>query len=153
MTCSFPTHCYSCSQLMLLDYSLSMLLIWSCAFSVCHPLSFLFSDLPVTSQSLKNSTLPLYPRSVMSLFICLTSNSLASQFPNHFIFDSLHLCFAVSSHSLGHANVYCLMLIKTLTTGCSLCMLSYLLSLISYVFTCFWEVSCCPCNCLPVSAL
>lgn len=101
----------------------------------------------VISQSLLRlwgtHTFPLYTRSMKSLFMCLTSNSLALKFPNHFIFNNLHLCFAAPSHSLGHSNVYCLMLIKTPTSGCSVCMLS-LLSLISSVFPCLWEVSCGP---------
>lgn len=59
----------------------------------------------------------------------LACNSLASQFRNRFILNNLHICFDAPFHSLGCANVYHLMLIKTPTSGCSLCMLSYLLSL------------------------
>jgi len=156
MTCLFPTHCYSCSPLMLLDYCYSLSMKIPAPFEAMHSgYVILCLHCLVISQSFLRlwwtHTLPLYPRSLKSLFICLTSNSLVSEFPNHFIFNN-HFCFAAPSHSLGRANVYCLMLIKTPTSGCSCCMLSYLLSLIP---SGFWSLRgvLWPIYCLPVSTL
>lgn len=134
---------------MLLDYCYSLSMKIPAPFEAMHSgYVILCLHCLVIAQSLLRlwwtHTLPLYSRSLKSLFICLTSNSLVSEFPNHFIFNNLHFCFAVPFHSLGHANVYCLMLIKTPTSGCNRCMLAYLLSLIPSVFPCLWEVSCGP---------
>lgn len=122
LTCSFPTHCYSCSPLMVLDcyYSLSIKIpapLRLCILAMSS-LWLCLSSLLVTSQSLKNSY-------------------------------SFHLCFAAPFHSHGHANVCYLILIKTATSGCDLCMLSYLLSLLLFFLSLrgiLW-----PLCCLPVS--